>query len=314
MTTSTVIRAQFGFNQAMNERLWTIIMEHLTDAQFVQEDDYSRGSIRNQLVHMAEAQYYWLRGLLNMRDLPELDAEDYPTREAARAVCQQADQKILNIVRGLNDADLERTPDNWSQPVWVGLTQNANHSIDHRAQVLRMLHDLGAPTFDQSFADYMEYATPMTVEGLIEQIGEKRAKWDDVLRQVPADQMVQPVMDSWTVRDVIAIMTWKERRVIQIIRDRAVAEVSFSEMPEAEQASILEPSRALPLAALLDQHQVTHREMLDSIRTLTDDDLNSEAIDGLPPDERFWKAIAGATWWSYAGLSAPIRELLKEKA
>ncbi len=76
MTSHAMLSALFGFNQAMNERLWTIIMAHLTDAQFAQPDGYSRRSIRNQMVHMANAQYYWLRGLLNLSDLPELDAEN----------------------------------------------------------------------------------------------------------------------------------------------------------------------------------------------------------------------------------------------
>jgi uncharacterized damage-inducible protein DinB len=218
MSSSAMLSALFGFSQAMNERLWTIIMEHVTDAQFAQPDSYSRGSIRNQLVHMAEAQYYWLTGLLDVQGFPELNAEDYPTRAAARTICQQADQEILNRVRGLNEADLERIPDGWSQPVWVGLLQNANHATDHRAQILRALHDLGAPTFDQNFSDYMENATPMTVEGLIEQIGTKRAEWDDLVRQVAAEDMDQLMLDAWRVRDAIAIITWKERRLIEIIQ------------------------------------------------------------------------------------------------
>ena len=154
----------------------------------------------------------------------------------------------------------------------------------------------------------------MTVQDLIGHIGTKRAEWDDLLRQVPAGQMNQPVLDAWTVRDAIAILTWKERRLVEIIRNRAVIEVSFRELPEAEQASILDASRALPLPALLDQHQVTHREVLDALRALTDDDLNSERIDGLPPDERFWKAIGAATWWSYPAFSGPLRQLLKGNA
>ena len=145
-----MVSALFGFNQAMNERLWSIIMAHLTDAQFTQPDGYSRGSIRNQLVHMTDAQYYWLRGLLNLSDLPELDTDDFPTRDAARTVSQRADQEILSRVRSLSEADLERIPDGWSQPVWVGLLQNAHHGTDHRAQILRALHDRGAPTFEQN--------------------------------------------------------------------------------------------------------------------------------------------------------------------
>jgi uncharacterized damage-inducible protein DinB len=302
MTLPAIVRAQFGFHQAMNARLWSIIMEHLSDAQFVQDDGYSRGSIRGQLIHVANAQRFWFSGLLGLPGT-ELNAEDYPTRESARLVCQQVDQESVDRVSHLTDADLERVPDNWSQPVWVGLLQNTHHSTDHRAQILRALHDLGAPTFEQNFALYMEYAVPMTVPALIGHIEQSRAKWDDSLRQV---QMDQPVTDDWMVRDVIAILTWKERRVIEMIRDRAVIETSFGEQPEAEQTNLLAASRHLPLATLLDQHSAAHREMLDAIRTLTDGDLNASDISGLPADERFWKAIAGATWWSYPGLSRLI--------
>jgi uncharacterized damage-inducible protein DinB len=313
MTSSAMVQALFGFNQAMNERLWTIIMEHLTDAQFAQADGYSRGSIRNQLVHMANAEHYWLRGLLNIADLPELEAEDYPTRASARSICQQADQQCLDSVRSLSEADLERMPDGWSLPVWVGLLQLAQHSTDHRAQILRALHDLGAPTFEQNFVIYMENATPVTVQDLIEQIGAKRAEWDDLLRQVPVEQMDQPLLGAWTVRDAIAILNWKEQQVVDIIRKRAVTEASFGQLPEAEQTSILTASRALALPTLLDQHQVTHRELMSALQALTEDELNSEDVDGLPPDERFWKAIAGATWWSYPAFSGPLRQKLDER-
>jgi uncharacterized damage-inducible protein DinB len=314
MTSQSMVQALFGFNQAMNERLWTIIMEHLTDAQFVQADGYSRGSIRNQLVHMANAQHYWLRGLLNIRSLPELEAEDYATRAAARSICQQADQDCLDSVRSLSEADLQRIPDGWSLPVWVGLLQLAQHSTDHRAQILRALHDLGAPTFEQNFVIYMENATPVTVQGLIGQIGAKRAEWDDLLRGVPDGQMDQPLLGAWTVRDVIAILTWKEQQVVQIMRTRAVSETSFGQLPEAEQGRILTASRALALPTLLDQHSATHRELLKALQALTEDELNSQDVDGLPPDERFWKAIAGPTWWSYPAFCGPLRQMLQVNA
>jgi uncharacterized damage-inducible protein DinB len=314
MTSHALLNALFGFNQEMNERLWTIIMEHLTDEQFVQSRGYSRGSIRNQLVHLANAQYYWLRALRIRPDLPELDAAAYPTRAAARAICRQADQDILDSVRGLSEADLDRIPDTWTQPVWVGLLQNANHGMDHRAQILRDLHDLGAPTFEQNFALYMESVNPLSVQEFAGYIGRKRAEWDELLRQVPARQMDQPLLDAWTVRDAIAIVTWKERRVVEIIRNRAVVELSFGELPAAEQASILEASRALPLPALLEQHEVTHHETLDALRALGDDALNAQGIDGLPAGEPFWKAIGAGTWWSYPAFSRPLRQLLQENA
>jgi uncharacterized damage-inducible protein DinB len=36
------------------------------------------------------------------------------------------------------------------------MIQVANHSTDHRAQTLRLLHDLGAPTFGQDYLRYLD--------------------------------------------------------------------------------------------------------------------------------------------------------------
>lgn len=305
-----VLRAFFGFNQAMNARLWAIVQEHLTEQQFVQENEYSRGSIRNQLVHMAEAQHYWLRGLLDMRELPRLEAQDFPTRAAARSACQQADQTILAAVQRLSEADLGRIPPVWSEPVWVGLLQVAQHGVDHRAQILHALHALGAPTFEQNFAVYMENATPVTMPELWENIHTRWGEWENLLAQATAGQMDQELLEGWTLREAVAILTWKEQRLTEILQSRVVTGVSFSELPQAEQAGILAASRDLPLEALLNQHQAAHRAVLQALRPLTDEELNAEGVRGLPPGERFWKVIEGATWWSYALFARPLRALL----
>src|SRR5690606_30391646 len=107
-------------------------------------------------------------------------------------------------------------------------------------QILHALYDLGAPTFDQTFAVYMEQVTPLSVSELLGHIRSKRAEWEDLLRQLPTDRMNQPVIDRWTIRDTIAILTWKERCVTEMIRTRTAAEASFGELSDAEQARILE--------------------------------------------------------------------------
>jgi uncharacterized damage-inducible protein DinB len=311
MGLQTMLEALFEFNEAMNERLWAIIMADVTDAQFVAEDDYSQGSIRNQMMHMANAQTYWLRGLLGLSELPVLDAADYGTREAARAVCQEADREILRRVRGLSEAELERVPDRWSQPVWVGLVQNAQHATDHRAQVLRALYGLGAPTFEQNFSDYMEYRTPMTAAALLEHTGRSRAAWDELLRQVPAGEMDKLMLDDWTVRDAVAVVTWSDRQVVALIGMGAIEAVSFGQLPAGEQERILAASRALPLAALLEAHAAAYGEMVAAVRGLSEDALNADGIEGVPPDARLWKVIAVMTWWRYPAFVAGLRRVVE---
>ncbi|MFW5943072.1 MAG: maleylpyruvate isomerase N-terminal domain-containing protein, partial [Chloroflexota bacterium] len=169
-------------------------------------------------------------------------------------------------------------------------------------------------TFEQNFAIYMENVTPMSVQELATQIGAKRAKWDDALRQMPSGRMDEPLLGGWTVREAIAILTWKERRVAEMMRRRAFVEARFGQLPQAEQARILEASHAQSLPALLEQHHEAHREMLDALRALSDDDLNAECVEGLAPEERFWKAIAWTTWWSYPDFTEALRQLLAEDA
>jgi uncharacterized damage-inducible protein DinB len=311
MTSLALVRTQFAFNQAMNDNLWNIITAHLTDAQFVQEDRYSRGAIRNQLIHMANAQRYWFGAMLGAAGADDLNPEDYPTRASARHICQQVDQESLDHVNRLTEAELEQTPEIWSQPIWVGLLQMTHHSTDHRSQILRALHDLGAPTFEQNFAVFMEDATPTTAQGLIEHISHARVKWDDTLRKVSADKLDQPVTGTQTVRDIICIQTWTERRLSGIIHNLTMVDPTFNSLPASEQANFLAENRALSPSALLDQHQSAHRDLLAAIHTLTDATLNSADIKGVPSDERFWKIIASLTWWNYPGLSAPLRDLLQ---
>ena len=55
---------------------------------------------------------------------------------------------------GLDEADLARVPAGMRGPAWQVLVHLVNHGTDHRAQMLRILHDLGAPTFDQDFVLY----------------------------------------------------------------------------------------------------------------------------------------------------------------
>ena len=68
----------------------------------------------------------------------------------------------------LTDEEVQRevTPPCWkpeSKPfkVWEAILQVFNHSTDHRAQSLYMLHQLGAPTFQQ---DYLFWGHPELVE------------------------------------------------------------------------------------------------------------------------------------------------------
>lgn len=146
-------RHAFEYHFMTNRKLWDQSVMALTDAQFVQPLDYSIGSIRNQTVHMFNVDDRWFCGLLNLPVPDFVNPEDYPDRALVREMWDAVEQRQRLYLDDLTDDMLQQE----FRPgilVWQVLLHNINHGTDHRAQVLAMLHSLGAPTFAQ---DYMYY-------------------------------------------------------------------------------------------------------------------------------------------------------------
>jgi uncharacterized damage-inducible protein DinB len=151
-----IVRTMIAYNASLNRRLWDSMMQ-LTEAQFVQDAPYSEGSLRNHIVHVAGVNRRWLRGL---RELPEPmsfkpDPRDYPDRASARALWEDVSQDLDAYVAALDEARLEQTARGMNEPIWQILMHLVNHGTDHRAQMLRIVHDLGGPSFAQDFIIYL---------------------------------------------------------------------------------------------------------------------------------------------------------------
>lgn len=156
MTLADPIHTYFEYHYALTRRVWESI-QHISDEQFVAEIPHSRGSIRNQMVHLATTDARWLRGLKEQPDARYLtfNPADHPTRQSAQALWEGVAQEALEHVSGLDDAGMLHTPQGLGMPACQVLLHIVNHGTDHRAQVLRALHDFGAPTFDQDYILYL---------------------------------------------------------------------------------------------------------------------------------------------------------------
>lgn len=156
------LRTICHYNYDMHRKVWDCIMR-LTDEQFVQDVDYSLGSVRNQYVHVASVDNRWL-GRLQGSPTPEgLKNEDYTTREVLRARWDQIALDMRNYVDSITDRQLDEVV-HYDMPHRGGMKHNSrwqmivhvvNHGTDHRAQVLPILHRLGAPTLEQDLILYL---------------------------------------------------------------------------------------------------------------------------------------------------------------
>ena len=153
---SEILRTLVAYNYALYYRVWDSIMT-LSDEQFVADIEYSHGSIRNQIVHVATVDSRWLQGLKEQPGARAFNLEpaDYPSRNSARELWDTTSKQVTDYVASLDEASLAQISQGMGGPVWHVVVHLVNHGTDHRAQILRALYDFGAPTFDQDLVLYL---------------------------------------------------------------------------------------------------------------------------------------------------------------
>ncbi len=156
------IRELYDYNYALHRRLWDSIA-HITDEQFRQPIDYSFGSIQNHMLHLLGIDKRWIARVKGEPLPPYLEAEDYPTRESVREQWDIAEAYVLDYIETVDETELQRIL-HFNIPHRGGdktctvrqvLVHVVNHGTDHRAQILPVLHRLGAPTFEQDLMLYL---------------------------------------------------------------------------------------------------------------------------------------------------------------
>jgi uncharacterized damage-inducible protein DinB len=146
-----LVRTFVNYHLEMSRRVWESI-DQITEEQFVADDAYSRGSIRNLMVHLANTDSNWLAGLKNIpesEDPPRRKNEDYPDRASVRAFWEATAKDLAEYAETLTEAELNENPADIPSPRWQVLLHIINHGTDHRSTVLQRLHEFSAPTFDQ---------------------------------------------------------------------------------------------------------------------------------------------------------------------
>ena len=135
-------------------RVWDLI-DTITDEQFLAEDGYSQGSIRNLMVHLASVDRRWLAGLKNLDDVGHLKQEDFLTRAAAREAFENVGKDLSEYVSTLTEDVINKPTDKVDRPQWQILLHLVNHGTDHRATVLQRLNELGVKTFPQDLVMWL---------------------------------------------------------------------------------------------------------------------------------------------------------------
>ena len=102
----------YNYHFAENRKIWGRYITPLSHEKFTQKVDYSHGSVRDQIVHLLDAEDMWfseMRGVNPSEPIPQADFDD---RETIRAHWNSVEQKTREYLAALQDDMLFTKPIN----------------------------------------------------------------------------------------------------------------------------------------------------------------------------------------------------------
>lgn len=118
---------------------------------------------------------------------------------------------------------------------------------------------------------------------------------------------------GWSVKDVVAHVTWSEREMVGVLRQRAlVGSPLWALDQDARNAIVYAENRDRDLDELLSEEQRVYAELLPLLEELTSEDLVDagrweQMLPNVPP----WRIFAGSTFLHYEDHAAAIAEWLE---
>jgi hypothetical protein len=136
----------------------------------------------------------------------------------------------------------------------------------------------------------------------LEHIRTSRSKLDDVIKIIDPMFMTAPgPCGDWSVKDVLAHITWHEQEMFNVVLNRAlVGSDLWNVSLELRNKTIYEENRDRELKDVLDDYKVVFESMMDALETLTDKDLLDASHFGeMPSNWKPWEVIASNTYEHY---------------
>src|SRR5713226_3072957 len=138
----------------------------LSNEQFLKPLGSSFGSVRDTLAHICGAEEIWFERFQGRSPSSLPDGSRFQDIPALRSHWTAQEAKLLDFVRGLTQADLDRVMEYktlkfgvYSNPLWQSMQHVVNHGTYHRGQVTTLLRQLGAqPILTDQMHFYRERA------------------------------------------------------------------------------------------------------------------------------------------------------------
>ena len=157
---ANAFRHFYDYHFAENRKIWDTYITSLSHEQFTQAVDYSHGSVRDQIVHLMSVDEVWFSELRGVEPSEPFPPANFDDRKIIRAHWDSVEQSMRDYLATLRDdmlfdKPIEEPEEDKDLIVWQVLLHVVNHGTDHRAQLLRLLNDLGVKTTSQDYIFYV---------------------------------------------------------------------------------------------------------------------------------------------------------------
>jgi hypothetical protein len=155
--------------------------------------------------------------------------------------------------------------------------------------------------------------TQMTLAAFLDSLRSGRAEWEALLAQIAADRMTQPgVEGDWSIKDIVAHVTWHEREMLGVLRTRALVGSDLWNLPTDERnAAIFEQNKDRALDDVLEESRQIFPRLLELAAGLSAEELNDpRRFSEMPEEWSPWELVASNSYTHYPDHIASIRAWL----
>ncbi len=165
---------------------------------------------------------------------------------------------------------------------------------------------------------HLAQGRPMTAARLTDILRTERTQWNALLAQVGPNRMEIPgVEGTWSVKEVVAHLTWYERAVVdgaaQIMNTGTYTRGADGLGMDERNARIATESRARSVDDVLAEADDVFAQLLKVIAACPDDLLNNAQFLGLPDDIPPWMRVANNSYLHYQQHEQSIRAWLAQQ-
>jgi len=131
---------------------------------------------------------------------------------------------------------------------------------------------------------------------------EARTLWDSLLARVGRRRMTNlSVIEGWTVKDIVAHISWYEREMVGMLHAKALVGSELWNLPQDQRNSpIYEENKHRTLKDVLSESERVFQQLMEAFASLSEEDLHDPSrYQYMPADWVPWKVIAGNSFEHY---------------